>query len=228
MRVQPSSENHGERDRGRETLSEWIESRPAREGYGEQESGHPARGKPEKMGGEVDSGPAAAEHRDDREGCTQRDPCPSAGQSAPVALPCGETREYADQSEDARRRSDRTVSRTVVQRIRQIAERSRHDETEERDADAQPPRDRREKEASEKGVAQNMRQVGVKGERGEQAPPLTFEYQRGLTPAEFQEIRPAAGAFEPQMKGEEAECAGVCRGHFEGRRAARRWQSQAP
>lgn len=41
-----------------------------------------------------------------------------------------------------------------------------------------------------------MRQVGVEGERGDEAPPLTIEHERGLTLAEFYEMGPATRGFE--------------------------------
>ena len=84
------------------------------------------------------------------------------------------------------------MRRSVVEGICQIAECSGRDEAENCDADTEPTRDRGKEEPPEERVAQNMRQIGVKRERGDQAPPLSFEDECGLALADVREIEPMA------------------------------------
>ena len=126
-----------------------------------------------------------------------------------MAAPCGQPSEDTDQAKDTGGCPDRAVGGSVVDGIGQIPEPSTHDEGEDATAYAESPRERRQEESAEEGIADDVGQVGVKRECGQYAPTLAREDERGLTLPEVDDRVVLIRARQPQMKSEQAEGEGI-------------------
>jgi hypothetical protein len=116
---------------------------------------------------------------------------------------------------------------SVVDGIREVAERSGHEEGQQGEPQAESGGEGGQEEPAEERVAEGVRQVRVERQGRHEPPDLAVQHESRLAASDSRRLGPTARGLESEMKGQAAEGEGIGARDLETRNSAGRGQREA-
>jgi hypothetical protein len=140
----------------------------------------------EEVGEDVHPTPGAAEHRQQSESGTQREHDPAPALAALLATGGAHPAQDADRTEDRRGGADRDVRRAPQQRVRHVASAAGEQGQREGETRPQATPDERQEQGSEEQVSDQVGEIRMQAQRGDDAPELSLENSRGVRTSDLE------------------------------------------